>query len=347
MRVKLDAPFIELVLDSMPAPAWLDANSNLAEIVLSSRARFARNLVGFPFPHRASLPQRTEICSLVTVAVEQSKLALEIQKFLSPPERLHLIANRLISPEFSELQVGQMVIVNKERSVSLMVNEEDHLRFQAITAGWSPREAAKKIQGIHDGLSKHLPLAYDENLGFVTASPTNLGGGRRHSAMMHLAGLVFTKRIHKVLNAIQEQDVVIRGLFGENSRAVGAFFQISTTSTSIAPFIGACEFLIEEEQLARKKLDREKLHIRCQEALHYILTSREVTYVDALRTLAWVRLACAIGDKRYPIPFRDVDLWLTLLRWDTSEDTVRANRKRADFLRKKLDHAMDHNFSLQ
>ncbi|HVL39983.1 MAG TPA: hypothetical protein VM328_11390, partial [Fimbriimonadaceae bacterium] len=243
-----------MVLRAMPPPAWLGIDAPHMDVVLSSRCRIMRNLRGRRFPHLAEPEEAQEIAAEILQAARESGFGFDIHKRLSPAEREHLVGCRLISPDFGWQEVGRAVLLDSERAACVMVNEEDHLRVQALTAGWSLSSAEQKSESALDALGANLQFAWSPRFGFLSASPFNAGTGRRLSAMFHLIGLASSRRLSSVIRALSSRGIVARGLFGESSRAVGAFVQVSATNVGLSDFLGACEYLRREERLARQAL---------------------------------------------------------------------------------------------
>lgn len=214
---------------------WLEGIGPFSELVLSSRVRLARNLALLPFPHRANTKQLQEILAQVKMSSYESNyckdnlfLALEN---LSSLDRQFLIERHLISPDLAaQSREGGIIICDRE-IISIMINEEDHLRLQAILPGFQLLEAYRLINTLDDELSANLDYAFSEEWGYLTACPTNTGTGMRASVLIHLPALVLTKQIDKVLKGISQVGLAVRGLYGEGSEVIGNFFQISNQAT--------------------------------------------------------------------------------------------------------------------
>lgn len=326
-----------MVLRSMPPPAWLSEDAPDGDVVMSSRVRYARNLRGYRFPHHALSEELRQVQRKVTDAAKSTALKFEVFKRLTEAERDYLIGCRLLSPEFLGKEVGRVLLLDEGRSVSIMVNEEDHLRIQALTAGWSIVNAHRAAEFVLTEMSRHLEFAEVSPWGFLTASPYNAGPARRLSVMYHLIGLAQTKHLTPVLQALAARNLVARGLFGESSRAVGAFFQVSSTTGDLPEFQGACDYLLREERLARREVERSKLEDRAASAAEFAITSSEISLADALRVLAWVRWASSASIGGFPESHREVDGWLSALEVRGTTDEKAANRERATYLRARLE----------
>jgi protein arginine kinase len=225
---------------------WLRGSGPESDIVISSRIRLARNLAAFPFTNRASSGQKAEIETMVRERV--AKLDLEPKlSYLSIPslsslDRQLLVERQLISRELASADGPRGVALGPQETVSLMVNEEDHLRLQVMRSGYSLDEAWQEIDRVDDLLEQRVTYAFSEEFGYLTACPTNVGTGMRASVMLHLPALEHTKQIEKVFRALQKINLAVRGLYGEGSRASGHFYQISNQVT-----LGKSETKILEE----------------------------------------------------------------------------------------------------
>jgi protein arginine kinase len=324
-----------LVLRSLPPPAWLSPDAPYSDIVLSSRCRLMRNLRGFRFPHHAPLAELERVCELI---VSSGRDGFEVHKRLTTPERDYLLGCRLLSPEFPYQQPFRALLLDRSHTTSIMVNEEDHLRLQALTAGWSVDAARRTAERALSDL-RGLEYAQDEAHGFLAASPFNAGDGRRLSAMLHLIGLASRKRLPALLKALTARGLAVRGLFGESSRAVGAFVQISSTERGQNAFMGACEYLIREERDARGIVPREEIAERTRAAIDFALPARTLGLADALRVVAWIRWAACAGLPGYVSP-RVVDAWLTRIEVRALDDEQHAGRARAEFVRMQIEESL-------
>ncbi|MBT3569334.1 MAG: ATP--guanido phosphotransferase, partial [Opitutae bacterium] len=187
-------------------------------VALSTRIRLARNLNDFPFPGRAETSQRREILSKCMGALGDLRgltdsVSSEMDD-LSDLDKQILVEQHLISPELSQADDGAGLVLSKDRSCCVMINEEDHLRIQVLRNGLDFGSVWKKANALDVGIESNLDYAYDGDLGFLTACPTNLGTGLRASVMMHLPGLVMSKNMDKVVNAVNQLGIAVRGIFG-------------------------------------------------------------------------------------------------------------------------------------
>lgn len=268
---------------------WLRGSGPMHDIVVSSRLRLARNLNGYPFLPRMKAGDFSEVIERVEHAVRESPALKDAEFFryedLSELDRQFLLERHLISREHAAEKAGRAVAVSPNEVVSLMVLEEDHLRLQAFRSGFDLLEAWNIINEIDSELENTLPYAFNANLGYLTACPTNVGTGLRASCMLHLPGLVLTKQVHKVLQALAKLNLAARGLYGEGTQATGNLFQFSNQMT-----LGQKESEIMDnlERVIRQVSEHER------EARVYLLEKKKNKFEDqiwrALGTLKAVRL---------------------------------------------------------
>lgn len=219
--------------------SWLEASGPHADVVLSTRVRLARNLQGHAFSPRVRENERLQIFDAIRRAADQSAIrggvALDLAS-LTPLSRKVLLERHLISRELAgdaeeSPARGAGLVIAPRDSVGLMINEEDHLRLQALMSGLRLRDAYQRVDRLDEELGAHLAFAYHPEYGFLTSCPTNVGTGLRASILIHLPGLVLTKEITRVLQAISQVGLTFRGLHGEGSEVVGNFFQVSNQTT--------------------------------------------------------------------------------------------------------------------
>lgn len=295
---------IESLLSSKDAE--LTHNTQKATpVVLSTRLRLARNLVGIPFPERASVAQRSDILSnskahLSNIDKMKRGTFYDVSS-LSSLEKQVLVERHLISRELCEAQQGSGVFINKDQTCSVMINEEDHLRIQFMKTGFHLKNVWKQIDKFDSQLEEHLDLAFDSEFGYLTACPTNLGTGLRASVMMHLPGLVIADQMERVVRAVNQLGITVRGLFGEGSDAIGHVFQISNQQTlgekegDIIDRLGnVLKTVIDHEVNARFKLledGRAKLLDQIGRAYGVLRNGHVITSTEAMNHLSLLRLA--------------------------------------------------------
>ena len=278
-------------------------------IVLSTRIRLARNLRDFPFPGWAKEAQRRDIFARCAEAAREVPLmkkayALEL-KSLDDLEKQVLVERHLISRELSAAGPGSGVIISRDQTTSVMINEEDHLRLQVLRPGFQFKRVWKQVDSLDDGLETKLDLAFSAELGYLTACPTNVGTGMRASVMMHLPALVLASQMEKVIRAVNQLGLAVRGLHGEGTEASGSIFQISNQQTlgeseeEILKRLGSVlQTIVEQEQNARAKLgevDGPKLYDKIGRAYGTVRNAHVLTSSEAMNCLSLLRLAVDLG----------------------------------------------------
>ncbi len=214
---------------------WMIGGSVDNAVVLTSRIRLARNLELAPFPGWATAEQRRLAMEQMLPVIQdlrQMKDAFaQSLGGLTAVQKQVLVERHLISREHAARTEGSAAVIERRQSLSIMVNEEDHLRMQSIRPGLNLRVAFDALSEVDDELQQRLPFAFDRKLGFLTTCPTNLGTGLRASAMLHLPALVISDQIGQVLHAIGRMGLAVRGLYGEGTESLGNLYQISNQST--------------------------------------------------------------------------------------------------------------------
>jgi protein arginine kinase len=288
---------------------WLRGTGPESDIVISSRIRLARNLAAFPFTNRASANQKAEIEGMLRERI--AKLDLEPRlSYLNVPslsalDRQFLVERQLISRELAAAEGPRGVALAPHETVSLMVNEEDHLRLQVMRSGFALDEAWQDIDRVDDLLEQRVSYAFSEEFGYLTACPTNVGTGMRASVMLHLPALVLTKQIEKVFRALQKINLAVRGLYGEGSRASGDFYQISnqvtlgkSETTILSEIREVIPQIINYERQARNTLVRETrqaLQDRVSRAFGTLCSATMMTSEETMDLLSSVRLGINLG----------------------------------------------------
>ena len=206
-----------------------------SRIVMSSRIRLARNLKSFAFPGWAKKAERIRALESIRPAVEalpqMADAFSQSMDNLSQLDKQILVERHLISREHAAKSAGSGLVLNREETLCVMINEEDHLRMQALRPGLQLKQAWMAIDQVDSKLERKLDYAFSQNLGYLTACPTNLGTGIRVSAMLHLPGLVLAEQINQIIQAVNKLGLAVRGLYGEGTEALGNVFQVSNQRT--------------------------------------------------------------------------------------------------------------------
>jgi protein arginine kinase len=298
-------------LDSLTTTTgeWLRGTGPESDIVISSRIRLARNLAAFPFTNRATAHQKAEIEALLRERIAkldlEPRLDYENLAGRSAIDRQFLVERQLISRELATTEGPRGVAIVPPENISLMVNEEDHLRLQVMRSGLSLIEAWEEIDRIDDLLEQRVSYAFHDDFGYLTACPTNVGTGMRASVMVHLPALVMTKEIDKVFRALQKINLAVRGLYGEGSRASGDFYQISnqvTLGKSETQILGEIREVIPQiisyERQTRQTLlrdSRQALQDRVSRAFGTLCSATMMTSEETMDLLSSVRLGINMG----------------------------------------------------
>jgi len=294
----------------LPSPAATLKHSGPHDrIMLSSRVRLARNLRGLPFPGWAKKPERVKALELIRPAVES--LPAMAGAFsgsmddLTSLDRQILVERHLISREHAARSGGSGLVLNPDLSLCVMINEEDHLRMQALRHGLQLRAAWQAIDQLDSALERKLDYAFSRELGYLTACPTNVGTGIRVSAMLHLPALVLDEQINQIITAVNKLGLAVRGLYGEGTEALGNVFQVSNqmtlgeTETDILERLHkVLAQLIEHEENARGRLLEKKakmVYNHVGRAYGILANAHSISSKETMNLLSLLRLGVDLG----------------------------------------------------
>ncbi len=291
---------------------WIDGCGDHAAVVLSTRVRLARNVEGYAFSGRARDGERLRVLAQVRDALSVAPSArggvlIRVDQ-LDSPDRLLLHERHVVSKELAGLDADHHprsgAAVHVGRDYSVMVNEEDHLRIQALRSGLDLDRAFSDARTLDVEIGERVPYAYHHDFGFLTACPTNVGTGLRASVLVHLPALVLTKEIARVLTGLQEVGLTYRGLYGEGSEVIGNLFQISNQTTlgrsekELLDYLDeVVRHVIDKEHEARRVLLRDAGYIledklwRAYGTLRY---ARSLSFEEGMNFLSGVRLAAGL-----------------------------------------------------
>ena len=288
---------------------WLAEPGAESDLVLSTRVRLARNLKDVPFTQRAADEEMGVVVSRVVTAC-QSSPELGGGVFLPMAElgeldRQFLAERHLISREMvTESRPAGLYLTRGERG-TVMVNEEDHLRITSVVPGLELDAAWNEVRAIEEQLDSALEFAYSEDLGYLTACPTNVGTGMRLSVFLHLPSLVLTKKIRQVLRGISQVGLAVRGFYGEGSEILGNFFQVSNQQTlglsereTIDNLEKVTRQVMEAEIRARRVLLKEarlQIEDKIFRALGTLQSARMLTATEVINLVSAVRFGVALG----------------------------------------------------
>jgi len=327
-------------------------------IVMSSRVRLARNLRDAAFPGWAKKPERIRVLEHVQPAVQSlpgmKDAFAGAMEALSTLDKQILVERHLISREHAARGAGSGIVLNREESFCVMINEEDHLRMQALRPGLQLRQAWSAIDQLDSELERRLDYAFSPELGYLTACPTNLGTGIRVSAMLHLPGLVLAEQINPIIQSVNKLGLAVRGLYGEGTEALGNVFQVSnqmtlgeTEPTIVERLEKVLSQIIEHEENARATLLEKKaktVYNHIGRAYGILANAHSISSKETMNLLSLMRLGADLG--LFPGTDRALvdELFLLTqpahLQRQHSEKLSAEERDllRADMLRERLKH---------
>lgn len=290
---------------------WYVQSGPESDVVISTRVRVARNLKGYPFPCRMNAGQRKELQDVVRDAVVTNGNTLPEKIFfvdvqnLSPVERLAMVEKHLISPELAEEREVNGALISHDEKISIMLNEEDHLRIQCMFPGMQMDEAWQLCDRTDSLIESRLEYAFDARLGYLTACPTNLGTGIRASVMMHLPALALSGYMKGVLQACSKLGIAVRGLYGENSEATGNMFQVSNQVTLgqseqeiLENVTNIVSQIAEQERVMRSEIHGQnplRFEDRIYRSLGVFSQARIMTTEECFKLMSDVRLGLDMG----------------------------------------------------
>lgn len=288
---------------------WYLETGPRGDVVISTRIRLARNIADYPFPCRLTPEKGAEVISKAHEAFlsGNSDMAsefdfIDMQK-LTPARAMSLSERHLISPEFAKNRDGRALILSKNESVSIMLNEEDHIRIQVMLPGMQLDKALENANHIDDLFEGKLHYAFNENLGYLTQCPTNLGTGLRASLMLHLPALEQSGALANFSNAISKLGLVIRGTYGEGSKVRGSIYQISnqvtlgiTEKQAIENLAAVANQIINQELAAREALRKTGLAFEDKIWRSYgiLTTARQLSTSEFMALISTVRLGATM-----------------------------------------------------
>lgn len=286
---------------------WYNDNGAQNDIVLSTRIRFARNLKGIAFPGKMTKDDALKVISLVETALEEMNytfIKYDMQN-LSQIEKQRLVEERYISPNLAAQKLPSCAYISEDNNVSIMVNEEDHLRIQCIYGGFEDAKAYDLITKIDNYLSEKLDYAVHEKYGHLTSCLTNVGTGMRISYMLHLPAIVACKVSDNVFSAIGKLGATVRGVYGEGTKSTGFIFQISNQITLgkdeneiKSSLTETVEGVIAKEKELRQKIQNQKglvLEDKIMRSLGTLKSARIMQSSEMVSLLSDVRLGISLG----------------------------------------------------
>jgi protein arginine kinase len=295
-------------ISGKPAP-WLSGEGPDSFAVLSSRIRLARNIADFPFPTSADTESREKILDFISPTFDKVS-SLDDGNFLQISgidnlSQRFLMERHLISPEFMRGGSGRGIFVDDHEKISIMLNEEDHIRLQVISSGMSLNECWEIANRIDDELSQLIEYDFNNKFGYLTSCPTNVGTGLRASVLIHLPGLVHTDEIDSVISNISKIGLVVRGFYGEGTDVLGNLFQISNQTTLgrteeeiIDSLVKVTNKIIENEQNSQEQLmssASDQIEDKVWRSYGILTHARALTSSEVMNMLSALRLGLSLG----------------------------------------------------
>lgn len=279
------------------------------DVVISTRVRLARNLKDYPFPCRLSAQDKEKVIEKVKNAVENSNSPISKDfsfirmSELTPQQGVSLVERRLVSPEFISESQGRALLLSKDESISIMINEEDHIRLQVIKNGLSLEDTYDIADKLDTLLDENLDFAFDERLGYLTQCPTNLGTGMRASVMLHLPALEKSRAVGRIAGNLSKLGLTIRGAHGEGTEPNGALYQLSNQVTlgisekaAIENLKNITMQLVSQENQARTRLCSSiDIQDAISRSLGLLRSALVISHDEALKLLSNVRLGIVSG----------------------------------------------------
>ena len=300
----------ETIKSFRPYVTWANARGAWPDMIFSTRVRFARNLEGFPFPDRAEPRQLGEIRRLALAAAKGTGLFsrghyLKMEA-LGQLEKRFLVERHHISHSLAAAVLPAGAAVANDEDLSVMINEEDHLRLQCLNAGFAIEEAFKSVLKLDEALGRELPFAYGARFGFLTACPTNTGTGMRVSCLAHLPALSRLGQMPQVLESLSHLGVTARGIYGEGTYVLGDFYQISNATCLGRSEEEFCQNidrvirnLIRQEISARETLLKGRIKLKTEDAVFRALGllkhARTLSYEEFMQNISLARMGAAMG----------------------------------------------------
>ena len=286
--------------------AWLSGNGPHPEVVLSSRVRLARNLNGYPFPSLGHGPSLAEVAEHLGAALRTQDDLEVLDLFRVHPLEVQLMVEQhLISPAFSASKDPRALALSSDARLSVMVNEEDHLRLQSMLPGLQLEDAYASALRLEEKLAEQLVFAFDRQFGYLTSCPSNVGTGLRASAMLHLPALGWMRALDPILSQVARLGLAVRGVFGEGTRSVGHLVQVSnqvtlgpTEDEILAKIRAVCEQLVQYEASAREQMLRaQRLQVedKVWRSFGLLRSARLLEAMEVMEHLSMVRLGTSLN----------------------------------------------------
>ncbi|WP_310605060.1 protein arginine kinase [Anaerosporobacter sp.] len=287
---------------------WYEEKSRQSDVVISSRIRLARNFAKYPFSPKLTFEQAEQLCEDVYSRLDEEKTTLEdiIGKYYyyditkaNEIEKEALVERHIITKKLAQKKQHAAVVMTEDESVSLMLNEDDHIRIQAISGGLNLLPLLEKVNEIDNLISDKLQYAFDDKLGYLTSSPTNVGTGLRASIMLYLPALGTSGKIEKLIDEVSKYGVSIRGVYGEGNKNIAYIYQVSNSKTLgmsesdiIQNLISIVDQIIKQECRRREYLletNFDKYEDQVYRSYGVLRYAKQISTADAMMLLAQIK----------------------------------------------------------
>lgn len=286
---------------------WYTECGKESDVVLSSRVRLARNIEGIPFPERSTEEQQNKVIEICKNAVFDSDIKLNYIDIgaMKDYEKQAIAECHIISPQMMDNSIKRGLLLSDDSSVSVLINEEDHLRIQCMAAGLELEKCFETANRIDDNLEQTADFAFDSQFGYLTCCPTNVGTGMRASVMVHLPALTISGGINSVIDSLSQLGMTVRGIFGEGSKATGDIYQISNQTTLgeneeniLERFEQIITEVIGKERELRTNIytaDKYNIEDKLMRSFGVLTNAVILTSAEAMTRLSDVRFATELG----------------------------------------------------
>lgn len=337
---------------------WYEQKAPDGDVVISSRVRLARNLANYPFSLKISNDQAEKMVEEVKETTEDLNQGTGKKHYscnlgtLSNIDKRAMVERHIISPNLVENQQVTGLILSEDETISIMINEEDHLRIQSIVGGMNLEAAYEVASRVDDIVSEKLDIAFDEKYGYLTSCPTNVGTGLRASCMVFLPALSSAGIIHRMFEELSKYGVTIRGIYGEGTKSLGSLYQISNQKTLgktereiIYSLNNVVNQIVKQERLKRQEIqdnNYDKIEDQVYRAYGILKYARQLTSSEAMSLLAQIKLAIDCDLIKFD---KDVNIHKLMmgvqpgsLQWTIGKDVddSQENYSRAEYLRKEI-----------
>ncbi len=291
---------------------WYYKKGEESDVVISTRVRLSRNIADYNFPGRLNPDEKAKINEAVKKAILSAGGAgfsyIEM-KDLSRLQAISLAERHLISPEFASENEGSALIISEDESVSIMLNEEDHIKIQVMKSGLATSEVYSAADGIDRVLGDNLTYAFDEKLGYLTSSPTNLGTAMRASVLMHLPALAAENQIFSLANTVSKLGISITGAYGNRRQPAGDIYQVSnqitlgiTEETAISNLRSiVMQIAARERTASQRELKDPATEDKIYRALGVLQNVRLINTNEFMHLISSVRLGAVNGIINIPV----------------------------------------------